>query len=144
MKTYTYTYMFIYNIHHLYTVTANRIQGARALALVHLLHLCCVFLLLLLGYSTQRNKAPLLFANDVLGECAAILGQKHSGDTTHEIGNCGRNSPKMIQGAKTNWKQLDHTTTLIHIMQNAAATGSVKLESRYQTYELHNHLNYTG
>ena len=34
---------------------------------VHLLHLCRVFLLLMLGHSTQRTKAPLLFSNNVSG-----------------------------------------------------------------------------
>lgn len=42
------------------------------IALVHLLHLCRVCVSLLLGYSTQSTKAPLLFENDVPGECAAL------------------------------------------------------------------------
>ena len=74
----------------------------RHFASVHLLHLCRTFLSLILRHSIQRTKAPLLFANDVPGECATISGQKHPSDTTHEIGNCWRNSHKMSQGAKTN------------------------------------------
>ena len=66
--------------------------------MVHLLHLCRIFLSLLLGHSTQRTKAPLLYMNDVPG----VPGQKYPGDTTHEIGNCGRNSPERSQGVKTN------------------------------------------
>ena len=33
---------------------------------------------------------------------ATTTVEKHPGDTTHKIGNCGRNSLEMSQGAKTN------------------------------------------
>ena len=52
-------------------------------ALVYLLHLCRVFLSLLLWHSTQRTKAPLLFVNDVSGKCAALSSDgdiAHTGD----------------------------------------------------------------
>ena len=64
--------MFIYNIHHLHAVTTNRIKVPRALRpatpVASMRHLPIT----LAGHSTQRIKAPLLFANDVPGKFAAL------------------------------------------------------------------------
>ena len=70
-------------------------------------------------------------------------GEKHPGDTTHEIGNCGRNLPEMSQGAKANGNSWTTQLPLVTLCKTLSSTGSVKSKSCCQTHELHNHLNYT-
>ena len=118
----------VYNIHQLHAFTTNRMQVAKALCLDAPVASVPRLPITLAGALNTEHQSTI---------ASGVPGQKHPGDTTHKIGNCGRNSPEMSQGAKTNensWTTQPPLVTACRTLQLL----EVSSQSHGAKHELHN------